>query len=78
MQIKPGPLVGGPGFCCPGEQYRMEKFSAPSTKRQNHTALFGILILISNEILSFEMRTLRVLAAFYAAPSHKNSARFAR
>jgi len=36
-----------------------------------------LLILISNEILSFEMRTLRVLAAFHTAPSHKNSTRFA-
>jgi len=29
-------------------------------------------------MLSFEMRTLRVLAAWNAAPSHKNSTRFAR
>jgi len=36
------------------------------------------LIRILNEMLSFEMRTLRVLAAFHAAPSHKNSTRFAR
>jgi len=36
------------------------------------------LILISNEMLSFEMRTLRVPAAFHAAPSHQNATRFAR
>jgi len=35
-------------------------------------------ILVSNEILSFEMCTLRVPAAFHAAPSHQNSTRFAR
>jgi len=36
------------------------------------------LILISNGTLSFEMRTLRVRAAFRAALSHKNAMRFAR
>jgi len=29
------------------------------------------LILSSDESISFEMRTLRVLAEFHAAPSHK-------
>jgi len=36
------------------------------------------LILISNEMLSFEMRTLRVRAAWNAAPFHQNATRFAR
>jgi len=36
------------------------------------------LILISNETLSFELRTLRVRAAWNAAPSHQNAARSAR
>jgi len=35
-----------------------------------------VVILSSNETLSFELRRLRVPAGFHAVPAHKNATRF--